>query len=85
MLDCVAPTSAERVTALIELGDLCRFRGHHEDAEVILVRALDEVVQPGLASEPLLKASALNTLGIEYKDTGRYDAHASPMPKPSTC
>jgi tetratricopeptide (TPR) repeat protein len=76
VLDAVAPGGVEWVNAMIELGDLCRFRGHHDDAEALLVRVLDVVTQPNLAADPMLKARTLTVLGIEYKDTGRYDEAA---------
>jgi tetratricopeptide (TPR) repeat protein len=76
VLDAVAPGGFEWVEAMIELGDLCRFRGHHDDAELVLGRALRALEAPRFTSAPVLKARALNVLGIEYKDTGRYDEAA---------
>ena len=75
VLDAVAPGSVEWVDAAIELGDLCRFR-----ASTTTPRRCSSAPSTSstteLASDPMLKARALTALGIEYKDTGRYDEAA---------
>jgi tetratricopeptide (TPR) repeat protein len=76
VLGVVAPSSADSVNAVIELGDLCRLRGHHRASEMLLRQALAAAKQPNFARDFELKARALNALGIEYKDTGRYELAA---------
>jgi tetratricopeptide (TPR) repeat protein len=76
ILDALAPGDIELVRALIDLGDLCRFRGQHNDAQKFLVRAVDTIGCSCREGDFAAKASALNALGIVYKDAGQYDKAA---------
>ncbi len=59
-------------------GDLVRFQGRFDEAEEIHSRALTSARCDGGDVDPPVRALVLNPLGIDYKDTGRYDAaHAA--------
>jgi tetratricopeptide (TPR) repeat protein len=71
-----APPGAERDRLLAEaltcLGDLCRRQARYDEAEAQLQRALGLV--DAASVEPVQRAGVLNTLGITYKDAGRFQA-----------
>jgi tetratricopeptide (TPR) repeat protein len=66
--------SVELTAALVELGDLLRFRGEFAEAESVLTVALTSIPNNDTIAARPIRARVLNALGITYKDTARYHA-----------
>jgi tetratricopeptide (TPR) repeat protein len=66
--------SVDHALALVALGDLLRFCAQFAEAEQILDLALQTCDHEQPDTGPSVRAAALSSLGILYKDTGRYHA-----------
>jgi len=66
--------TAQHTLAMAKLGDLLRFSGDFAEAEELLVSAVATAGSDLDAAGCPVRATALNALGIVYKDIGRYHA-----------